>query len=239
MDSSKHLKYYLDNRHIYLLPLFLVFALFAKAGNTGISELGIQDDALIQDISYSYSLSYGNQTTLDCCGVLGLSLSLPTNVNRLIFERTNSHIINPDLNNLHFIVKSEIPVTSHLDIPDIYWGTYFRICAILTDETRIYSSVHSINDYIDHVDLEALLNSSSIEDTSIDKINLHIENHNLFVTTPDTLYLNVFDLHGNQIYNGIIHHSDVISLNQINSPFIIASYKTKSNKIKSIKILIQ
>lgn len=238
MDSPKHLKYYLD-KHFYLLPFLLVFALIANAGNSGMPESEIQDDPLIQDISYSYSLFYGKKTVLDCSGTLGLSLSLPTNVSKLIFERTTSHIINPDLNNLHFIVKSEIPVTPYLEISNIYWGTYFRICAILTDETRIYSAIYSINDYIDRVDLESLLSSSSIEDTSIDKISLHIENNNLYVTTPDTLCLNLFDLYGTRIYSGIIHHSDVISLNNINSPFIIVSYKTKSNIIKSIKILAQ
>lgn len=238
MTFPKHLRYYLDNRHLFLLSVYLVFALIVKAGNTDMPELETLDEPLIQDVSYSYHLSSVDQSGLDCCGILSLSISLPINANTLIFERTLPHIMAPDLNKLHFIVKSEKPITTELTIPDIYWGTYFRICVILKDGNRIYSSIYSINDYIDPLDLDSLLSSSSIEDVSNDNVNLHIKNKSLYVNTPTILFLSIFDLFGHQIFSGKIHQSAVIPLNNINSPFIITTLKT-SNISQTKKIPVQ
>lgn len=201
-------------------------------------ELETYDEPLIQDISYSYYIFSGDQTELDCCGTLGLSLSLPENAKTLIFERTVPHIVLQDVNNLHFIVKSEMPVTTDITIPDIYWGTYFRICMILADGTRRSSSIYSINDYIDQVDYESLLSSSSIEDASIDKVRLYVKDNELYVNYPDILSLSVFDINGSQIFCGTIHQSGVISLDKIKTPFCIVTYKT-SNITQTKKILIQ
>lgn len=156
MNLTTHRKYYLNNRYLYLLSIILVFALNVKAGNTDTPELEIYNNSFIQDITYTYNLFSEDQKGLDCYGVLDLSISLPINTKTLIFERTKPHITNPDLNKLHFIVKSEMPNTVDLTIPNIYWGTYFRICAILIDGTRLYSSIYSINEYINHEDLESV-----------------------------------------------------------------------------------
>lgn len=238
LNSQKHREYLLNNRHLYILSIFLFVASIVKAGNTEIKEIETYDDSIIQEISYSYHLISEDQTGLDCCGILGLSLSFPENTKTVLLERTRPHIINPDLNSLHFIVKSEIPITTDLTIPDIYWGTYFRICVILTDDTRIYSAIHSINDYINQADLESLLNSSSYtENISIDKVSLYIKNRNLYVSSPDSLLLSVYDLYGHQIFKGIIDQVSDISLDSINSPFIIATYKA-SNITQTKKLLI-
>lgn len=238
MDLPTHRKYYLKNRHLYLLSIILVFALNVKAGNTDTPELEIYNNSFIQDITYTYNLFSEDQKGLDCYGVLDLSISLPINTKTLIFERTKPHITNPDLNKLHFIVKSELPNTVDLTIPNIYWGTYFRICAILIDGTRLYSSIYSINEYINHGDLDFLLKSSSIEEMYIDDVSLYIKNKKLYVNTPDTLSLSIYDLYGNQIFSGDIYQAKEIYLNNINSPFIIATYRI-SNITKTRKILVQ
>lgn len=131
-----------------------------------------------------------------------------------------------------------MPNTVDLTIPNIYWGTYFRICAILIDGTRLYSSIYSINEYINHEDLDFLLKSSSIEEMYIDDVSLYIKNKKLYVNTPDTLSLSIYDLYGNQIFSEDIYQAKEISINNINSPFIIATYKT-SNITKTRKILVQ
>lgn len=87
-------------------------------------------------------------------------------------------------------------------------------------------------------DLDALINSASIEDVDIDDIKLYIEDKQLYVYTPETLSLSVFDMSGRQIFNGNIHQSMVIPLNNITSPFIIVKYST-SDTIKVKKMLVK
>lgn len=72
----------------------------------------------------------------------------------------------------------------------------------------------------------------------IDDVSLYIKNKKLYVNTTDTLSLSIYDLYGNQIFSGDIYQAKAISLNNINSPFIIATYKTL-NITKTRKILVQ
>lgn len=236
MELQKHLKYYLDNRCIYLLIMSLAF-FNAKAGNIIMSESKTSNNQLVHNITYTYHL-FNDQTGLDCFGTLDLSLTLPKNTVRLIFERTTPHIVNSDLSELHFLIKSEYPNISNLTIPDIYWGTYFRVCAIQEDGTKEYSPIYSINDYVEQCDLNTLLNSSSVENLEIDKVNLQLVNNNLYIYAPGTLALSIFDLYGKPIFNGDIQHQVLIPLDNISSPFIIVTYKT-SYISKTKKLLIQ
>lgn len=156
----------------------------------------------------------------------------------LIFERTKSHILDSNLNDLYFTVKSEFPIATTLSVPNIYWGTYFRICAILTNGDRIYSSTYSINDYIEQKDFDSLLNASSIYDPTIDNVSLHIINKSLIISAPFILSISIYDLYGNFIYNGNVGQTTVIPLDKVSSPFVIVTYKTK-DATKTTKILIQ
>lgn len=235
MEFQKHRKYYLGNRYMYLLILLLAF-FNAKAGSIIMSESKTSNE-LVHKIKYTYQLFY-NQTNLDCSGTLDLSLTLPPNTIKLIFERTTPHTIDSDLDKLHFLLKSEYLDTSNLTIHDIYWGTYFRVCAIIEDGTKEYSPIYSINDYIEQDDLNSLLISTSVESIEIDKVNLQIENNTLYIYTPKTLYLSISDLSGKLIFNGNIQTQVLIPLEKITSPFIIVTYKT-SDISKTKKLLIQ
>ncbi len=189
-----------------------------------ITDSATNDKLIIQNIAYNYQLFSDNGARIDCCGTLDLSISFPQNTSILIFERTRSHLIDPDTSNLKFLIKSEYPVTTNLSIPEIYWGTYFRL--------------YSINDYIEKTDLDELLKASALEEIGLDKISLHIRNKRLHVNTPMPLNLSIFDLYGEVIFNGDIQQSSEIPLDHINTPIIIARYRTQ-NIIKTTKLQVQ
>ncbi len=186
-----------------------------------ITDSATNDKLIIQNIAYNYQLFSDNGARIDCCGTLDLSISFPQNTSILIFERTRSHLIDPDTSNLKFLIKSEYPVTTNLSIPEIYWGTYFRLCAILYDGTRICSPIYS-----------------ALEEIGLDKISLHIRNKRLHVNTPKLLYLSIFDIHGKSIFSGNIQQSSVIPLDHLDTPIIIARYRTQ-NIIKTTKLQVQ
>lgn len=243
MDLSKHQKYYLDNSCcLNILLIFLAFSTNVKAGNIDMPEVGVRNDPLIQDITYTYQL-YENQTMIDCCGTLGLSLNLPANTKVLVLERTTRHIINPDLNKVRFLVKSAYEITTSeittsLNIPNIYWGTCFRIRAILKDDSSEWSQKYTVNDFIDKEDLSILINSSDVDDIVADEVSLKIENKILHISTPEIINLSIYDLFGKQLFNETIHHEISIPLYNAGSQVIIVTYST-SKITKTKKILVQ
>lgn len=181
---------------------------------------------LIQEVTYNYHLFTGAREKLDCKGDLNLTLSLPENTSRLIFEKSKPHLLSLESERLPFQAKSEVNVTSNLAISNIPWGTFFRIRAILADGTDTYSSIYSTNDYMNKEDLESLINSASVENVDIDKVKLYIEDKQLYVNAPGTLSLSIVDLSGRQIFNGKIHQSAAVPLDDIVTPFIIVKYAT-------------
>lgn len=240
MDFRKVIKHYSDFRIWICLLMIVAFSANVKAQEIDVPQSKIQEMPLIKDVTYSYELFSDSQMKPDCVGTLHLTLSLPSDVNisTLIFERTEPKRTDADLSDLHFLVKSEYPATAAtITKTDIYWGTYFRIRAILSDGNDIYSPVYSVNDYIDHKDLEAILNQSSVKDIDTDNMSLYIEGKNLHITTSEPLTLDIFDLQGNHIYYGNIQTSAIISLDQVTTPFIIARYKT-TNAIRTKKLLV-
>lgn len=195
-------------------------------------------ESLVKEVKYNYQLFSGSVEKLDCKGDLYLSMSLPENTSRLIFERSKPRLINPALDQLRILSKGEIPVGENHTIHNIPWGTYFRIRAILADGTDVCSPIYSTNDYMSKVDLDALISSASVENVDIDDIKLYIEDKQLYVYTSEILSLSAFDMSGRQIFNGNIHQSMVIPLNNIISPFIIVKYST-SDTIKVKKMLVK
>lgn len=240
MDCRKVIKHYSDQRICIFLLMIVAFSVHVKAQDIDVPQSKIQEMALIKNVTYSYELLSDSQMKPDCVGTLHLTLSLPSDVSvsTIIFERTKPKITDPDLSDLHFLVKSEYPATAAtITKTDIYWGTYFRIRVILSDGNDVYSPVYSVNDYIDRKDLESILNQSSVKDIDTDNMSLYIEGKNLHITTSEPLTLDIFDLQGNHIYAGNVQTSTVISLDQVNTPFIIARYKT-TNAVRAKKILV-
>ena len=237
MANPEPLKYYLNNRLLFLLLTFLAFSINVKAGNNDVLEvMASNDNSLIQDITYDYQLFHNDDSELDCAGTLSLSIFLPENTSYLIFERTPSHTTYSDLNDVIFRIKTYYSITSNITKPDMYWGTYFRVYAVLSNWDIVYSPIYSINDYISPQDLNLLL--SSVEDTEINETGLHVENKNLYVNAPETLSLSVFDLSGKLLFTGEIQQSAVIPLDNTSSPVVIVKYKT-SSATKTIKMLVQ
>lgn len=211
----------------------------AQARNISTLESETQDEPLIYDVEYSYNLFYDSKSNLECVGSLSFSISLPTNTDTFILERTSPHT-RGTFREHFFATKALHPATTtELTLPKIYWGTYFRIRALLTDGNSISSPIYAVNDYIDSTDLETLLNqgSSSIENTDEVNIYLNVDNKKLNVTFPEHLSLFVFDLYGKCIFNGDIRQSTTIPLDDVTSPFIIVRYKTSKTTItKKLRI---
>ena len=165
-------------------------------------------------------------------------MSLPGNTSRLIFEKSRPHLLSLESERLPFQAKSEFPISSNLIIPNIPWGTYFRIRAILADGTDVYSPIYSTNDYMNKDDLEILINSASVKDIHSDDISLHINNKRLYITADKVVYLFIYDLYGNQIFSGNINNAAEIPLDDVPSPFIIVKY-SNSNITKTQKLLVK
>lgn len=233
-------KYYSNNRFVFLLFVILACSINAQARNISTLESEAQDEPLIYDVTYSYDLISNSQSKIECVGSLSFFVSLPPNTDTFILERTNPYN-RGTFREKFFLSKALYPVTTtELTLPKIYWGTYFRICAIFTDGTRTFSPTYSVNDYIDPTDLETLLNqgSASVENTEEEKVCLYVNNHKLQVSTPELLSLFVFDLYGKCIFNGDIHQATTIPLDNITSPFVIVRYKTSETTITK-KLQIQ
>lgn len=195
-------------------------------------------ESLIQEVTYDYQLFHGSQEKLDCKGDLNLSISLPEKTSKLFFEKSKPHLLNLESERLPFQAKSEFPVSSDLTIPNIPWGTYFRLRAILADGTDVYSPIYSTNDYMNKDDLESLINSASVEDIPSNNISLQINNKRLYITADEVVYLSIYDLYGNMIFSGNMNHAAEIPIDNVSSPFIIVKYST-SNITKTQKLLVK
>lgn len=233
-------KYSSNNRVVFLLFVALACSINAQARNVGTLESEVQVEPLIYDATYSYNLFYDSKSNLECVGSLSFSISLPTNTDTFILERTSPHT-RGTFREHFFATKALHPATTtELTLPKIYWGTYFRICAVFTDGTKTFSPTYPVNDYIDPTDLETLLNqgSASVENTDEKKVCLYVDNHKLHISTPELLSLFVFDLYGKCIFNGDIYQATTMPLDNITSPFIIVRYKTSKTTITK-KLWIQ
>lgn len=233
---------YLKFPKLYLNKGLLFSAVFAFLFD-GISAKSVRTLSLepnggnmVQDVVYAYQLFYDDLNRLNCLGTLNLSVSLPADVQTFIVERTNHNDLDSD--NLRFTIKSGYPSTANVSISNVYWGTYFRVCAVSADGSREYTPIYAINDYIDNEDLESLMQLSSVESVDDGSIDLVVKDKELRVEVPNSVSLVVSDLNGKQLFAGNVHKSRTIPLDGISHPFIIVTY-ISSNIKTTKKYLIQ
>ena len=214
--------------HKISILLYVLFcSLFAKASNSEPKATMTIDDSFVKDITYDYQLISRGEGYIDCCGTLNISVAMPTDVEVFFVERTRPHLSEND--KIYFGSKSVWPnMTTDINLDKIYWGSFFRIRVRFNDEREIFSPTYSINDFISEQDMELLAEHSSTDKINADKINLHIENKNLYVETHENVSLSIFDLLGKTIFTGNIYQSSIINLNHTSTPFIIVTYKNSS-----------
>lgn len=234
MELLKQIKLYF-NKFSFCCLLIFVFTIDVKAINNDI-YVKSSEYIKINNISYDYQI-FDNHG-IDCVGTLSLDIELPQNVSNLIFERSKCHLLEIDSENFHPLAKSELAISNKLNIPSIYWGTYFRLCVVLTNGTHIYSPIFSINDYINPLDLDYIISQASIEDTYLDSICMYLNNHHFLLNSPEKASLLIYDSKGHLMFGGEVQgYCDIPIINSI-SPVVIIMYKS-SNKSIIRKLLLQ
>ncbi len=202
------------------LILAIVFLPDTNAMHISTSDLSNHD--IIKNIDYEYQIVQNDEDIFDCFGTLNLSLTIPPMARTILLERTLPH--KSDDNDIRFLIKTEYPLQddiTDISVPNIYWGTYFRICIILTDESRVYSPILFTNNYIEHNDLQLLEQQSSLGHIENDPIHIVIENGSLRIESSEVLTVSIFDISGKCIFTGRNDYTDSFSLNNIKASVII------------------
>lgn len=217
-----------------------VFSFSVKAVGNVVNNANV--DSLISGIGYDYQLFNNNQNELDCVGVLKLTITASSDVETLLFERTKPHI--SEVKDANFLFKSEIPYNKNESVinfsfPNIYWGSYFMICAIFNDGSRAYSTSYSVNDFIEKSDLKYLEDKSELEqiDTDTDAPSIYIVDKNLHVDSSVLFSLSIFDLSGRLLQSGKFIRSTMIPLDNIESPMVVVKCTTSSFSISKKLVL--
>lgn len=218
----------------YFAVIYSILITFSMSANRDSNEELIA--ALdIYNISYDYKIITNEDKTLDCIGSLSLTAkNIPNDCREIIFYYSKSHLVNE--NPIRFIGGIVYTVTDckssiEISLPNIRWGTYFGIRAILEDGSNIYSPTYYTNSYIKESDLNLILGQSSVEELIAKHLNIYIENGNLHVYTIEPLDFTVSDLNGNIIFSGTITFPMSIPIDQATSPIIITHYKINDSTI--------
>lgn len=215
-----------------------VFSFSVKAVGNVVNNANV--DSLISGIGYDYQLFNNNQNELDCVGVLKLTITASSNVEKFLFERTKPHI--SEVKDAYFLLKSEIPYNKNESVinfsfPNIYWGSYFMICAIFNDVSRAYSTSYSVNDFIEKSDLKHLEDKSELEQIDTDAPSIYIVDKNLHVDSSVLFSLSIFDLSGRLLQSGKFIRSTMIPLDNIESPMVVVKCTTSSFSISKKLVL--
>lgn len=217
--------------------IYFAFATDVNAERRNIPDSMTSDDPLCEEISYSYEIFFDEETNnYDCIGTLCITLSLPENCTKVLLERTYPHLLEDEDNfrKLFLRYKRECVVEDNkITIPNIYWGTFFRIRAQQSDNSWINSPIYHTNNYIESSDLDIILNSTltSLYDVKDDNVTIQFINKDLHIHSPEVFSVTIYDLSGNAIFNGINQNTFEIPVDNVVSPFIIIFLKKSNNLI--------
>lgn len=225
-------------KNLIVILLFILVSLQVKGNNELQSEVS---QNLIISIGYDYELICDESGGYNCDGELKLEVTIPKNCNRIIFEYTKPFITNVDrilifTTRLQYL-DIEPENIKEIIVPNIKWGTYFRVRAILDDETIIYSPNYYTNTFINEDDLKLILDNSSIDNAILHLIDISVERDYLDVYTESLVDLLVVDINGNILFAGQISTNSKIPINKSTSPVIIVKYRVNNISItKKLKI---
>ncbi len=218
------------------LAMFVAFSTLAKPNPIN-QTLSTDDESSIeiQNVEYDYSM-FSDRDRMDCTGTLKFTVTVPSDVQRVLLYRTRMHLVEGD--RLFFGIVSEWEIGAdrkvNLSLENISWGVYFKICFLYDNDTRMYSKVHCVNSYIDKDDLDLLLNQASVESPVSGLFSIKVLDKDLVIDTSETVNLAVVDLHGNILFSGNLSKPTTIPIAKAASSVIITRYtingKTTTNK---------
>ncbi|MDE6243315.1 MAG: hypothetical protein K2M14_04805, partial [Muribaculaceae bacterium] len=171
------------------------------------------------DVIYDYELITDKNGKLDCTGNLIVSVNAsPENFSRILFGRSIRN------NRVPFGLKSSYEITEPVTIiekQDVTWDTDFKMLFYRHDGTYVTSPIYNVKDYIAEETLNTLLNQSTVTQTTAEPIKIFVRNRNLYVNSEIPISLSIFDLKGHKILDKEVLNSTSISLEQINTQYII------------------
>ncbi|MDE6346053.1 MAG: hypothetical protein K2L55_05230 [Muribaculaceae bacterium] len=216
------------------------FAFSANAINIEGQPSILQD--CIKNIEYNYQLFNRPNGRLDCSGELTVLINVPDRCQKILFYRSKPYIINiEDFKIFGSVSQFQItePISEkEITIPDMRWGTYFRIRFVLDDDTEFYSSLYCTSSYIEKNDLDAIFETSSAESIINNPVNISIVNSNILIETIVPTDFIIAYLNGSILFSGKISSTISIPINNTNSSIIIVRYKI-NNRIITKKFILE
>ena len=96
-----------------------------------------ESEVSIDNVTYEYKVFNEADNRIDCTGTINFTINIPTGCQRLLLVRTREHTVDSD--RLSFSIKTQLPIVDDssamsVSLPDMSWGTYFRIFAYFENE---------------------------------------------------------------------------------------------------------
>lgn len=211
------------------LILFFIALSFCKlSAEANQSKIqSYESEVSIDNVTYEYKVFNETDNRINCTGTINFTINIPTGCQRLLLVRTRGHTVDSD--RLSFSIKTQLPIvddssTMSVSLPDMSWGTYFRIFAYFENDRYIYSPTYCTNSYIEENDLKIILGQASVYSPAAEEVNFSVSNKNLSVDTSSTIDVTIVDLNGNLLYTGIVSQPTEISLERATSSVIIVRY---------------
>lgn len=236
--------------HLLAALLFLIFAtntvysgnpnrtVISANSSAQVSRTDTQDlDIEPYNINYDYLISHEDYG-IDCEGELSFSINIPNGISQIRVERGRPNEFNPDRHfytTIQIIDFDENQTVINYKHVRIRWRTFFRVRYIMEDGSHLCSDEYNVNTYISPSDLETLQNYASIDSPEQDSYDIIYNPDTKVLDVGDNAYLEIYDLLGKLIYQGIVSGS--YSLGYLRSKFVIVRCVI-NNQITTKKIRI-